>query len=393
MKGLTFALVLTFWLADSSLAGDFTCVVMDDKPPQNPWIKIVGDLNGDGKPDIIIGGAKGPMVWYRNPDWKKFPIVDGGYDSVGGAVADIDGDGDLDIALGGVVWIENPGPKGRPASDPWKMHWVEKRRGHDLEAADLDRDGKLDLVMRDQSSFGSKSGHVILIYQQVTPDKWEKREVPCPDGEGIQVADLNGDGKPDIVIGGRWFENSGDILDGAWIGHVFTTQWNYPHTKVAVGDLNGDGRPDIILAPAELKGGTHRIAWYEAPADAKSGDWKQHIIEEPVETVVHALAVADFNGDGKLDLVAAWMHQGKSPQEVIVYWNGGGGGEWKRRVISTTGSHNVVAADLDGDGRPDILGANHGGSFQPVEIWFNRTPVSKPGSPQATFTQPHNEND
>ena len=91
-----------------------------------------------------------------------------------------------------------------------------------------------------------------------------------------------------------------------------------------------------------------------------------------METVIHALAVADFDGDGRLDLVAAHMHQGTSPQEVVVYLNGGGGLNWRRQVIATTGSHDIVAADLDGDGRPDILGANHGGPFQPVELWLNR---------------------
>lgn len=353
----------------------FKHVVIDKTPPQNPWIKIVGDLNGDGKPDIIVGGAKGPLVWYRNPDWRKFLIAPGGYDTVGGAVVDIDGDGDLDIALGGVVWFENPGPKGDPAKDPWLIHEVDKRRGHDLLAADLDGDGKVDLIMRDQSSFGSKAGHSIFLYKQITPTNWAMRELRCGEGEGICVADLNGDGKPDIVIGGSWFENSGDSLKGSWTEHIFTTEWNYPHTKVAIGDLNGDGRLDIILAPAELQGGTHRIAWYEAPADPKAGNWKQHIIEEPVETVIHALAVADFNRDGKLDLVAAHMHQGKSPQEVVVYLNAGGGLTWRRQVIATTGSHDVVAADIDGDGRPDILGANHGGPFQPVELWLNRPAV------------------
>jgi hypothetical protein len=340
----------------------FQHVLVDENPPQNPWIKIVGDLNADGKADVVIGGSKGPLVWYRNPDWKKSVIADGGYNTVAGAAVDIDNDGDLDIALGGVVWFENPGSKSDPSKGPWRAHEVEKRRGHDLLAADLNGDGKVDLVMRDQSSFGSKTGHSVFLYKQVNPDKWTPRELRCREGEGVAIADLNGDGRPDIVIGGSWFENNGDLLEGPWTEHGFSTEWNYPHTKVAIGDLNGDGRPDIILAPAELKGGTHRIAWYEAPADATAGNWTQHIVEEPVETVIHALAVADFDGDGQLDLAAAHMHQGKPPQEVVVYLNTGGGLQWKRQVIATTGSHDIVAADLDGDGRPDLLGANHGGS-------------------------------
>lgn len=359
----------------------FQRVVVDEKPPQNPWIKLAGDLDGDGKADIVIGGAKGPLVWYRNPDWSKFSIADGGYSTVGGTLADMDGDGDLDIALGGIVWFENPRPRGSPARTPWPAHLVEKRRGHDIEAADLDDDGRLDLVMRDQSAFGPQGGHTLFLFRQLTPTDWARRELECPAGEGLKVADLNADGKPDLVVGGRWYENPGDILQGLWREHVFTTQWNYPHTKIAVGDLNGDGRPDIILAPAERKGGTHRIAWYEAPADAKAGNWKQHVIEEPVETVIHALAVADFDGDGRLDVAAAHMHQGKSPQEVVVYPHGGDGREWKRHVIATTGSHDIQAADFDGDGRPDLLGANHGGLFQPVELWLNRMPRSAARGP------------
>jgi len=344
---------------------------VDAKPPSSPWIKIVADLDGNGKPDIIIGGARGPLVWYRNPDWTKLPIAAGGYSTVGGAAADIDRDGDLDIALGGVVWFENPRPKGDPAQGTWAAHQVEKRPGHDLLASDLDGDGQADLVMRDQSAFGSQGGRSIFVYRQNNPAAWTMREVRCPDGEGVHVADVNGDGRPDIVTGGFWFENDGDILKGAWAERAFTTEWNYAHTKVASGDLNGDGRPDIILSPAELKGGTHRIAWYAAPPAGRAGPWRQRIVEEPVETVIHALAVADFNRDGQMDIVSARMHQGKPPQELVVHLNTGRGRGWSRQVVSTRGSHDVVAADIDGNGRPDILGANHAGPYQPVELWLN----------------------
>ncbi|MDA1275357.1 MAG: VCBS repeat-containing protein [Verrucomicrobia bacterium] len=112
----------------------FKHVVIDKSPPENPWIKAAADLDGDGKTDIIIGGAKGPLVWYRNPDWAKFIVAESGYNSVGAAVADIDGDRDLDIALGGVVWYENPGSGVALGKAHWKPHLIEMRRGHDIKA-------------------------------------------------------------------------------------------------------------------------------------------------------------------------------------------------------------------------------------------------------------------
>ena len=86
----------------------FERIVIDPAPPKNPWIKIVGDINNDGKPDIIAGGQNGPLVWYDNPAWNKTVISEGGYSSVEGAVGDIDNDGDLDVIVGGTFWYENP---------------------------------------------------------------------------------------------------------------------------------------------------------------------------------------------------------------------------------------------------------------------------------------------
>ena len=73
-------------------------------------------------------------MWYRNPDWAKFIVAESGYNSVGAAVADIDGDRDLDIALGGVVWYENPGSGVALGKAYWKPHLIEMRRGHDIKA-------------------------------------------------------------------------------------------------------------------------------------------------------------------------------------------------------------------------------------------------------------------
>ena len=349
----------------------FDLEVIDAHPPEQPWFKLAADLDGNGRLDLIVGGAKGPLVWYASPNWEKCTIADGGWDGVRGATGDIDRDGHVDIVMGGVVWFRNPGRIGTH----WALHRIDNQRTHDVLIADLDGDGRPDLVARDQSAFGN-AGNAIYLYRQEQSQEWTRRVIPCPHGEGIQVADLTGNGRSDIVIGGRWYENPGDPIKDEWQEHVYATRWTHPHAKVEVADVNGDDRLDILLTPAELAEQEYKIAWYEAPADPRSS-WIEHVIVEPIEAVIHALAADDFDQDGRIDVAYAEMHQGADPDEVVVLLNRDRGSGWHKQILSTRGSHDILAADLDGDGAMDLLGANHGGPYQALE-WFRNTVHNAP---------------
>ena len=93
------------------------------------------------------------------------------------------------------------------------------------------------------------------------------------------------------------------------------------------------------------------------------------VIVPDIECVIHSLGVGDFDRDGDSDVVIAEMHQGKDPDEVVLYLNEGRGAAWRKQVLSSEGSHDIAVGDIGGDGDLDIVGANHGGASHPLELW------------------------
>jgi hypothetical protein len=337
----------------------FTRLVVDANNPAEPHCKEVGDINGDGLPDIIIAsGQNDGVYWYEAPGWTKYVIRSSGYYDDDLHAIDIDGDGDLDIVVPlGVSWYENPRPSGDPRTRNWTEHLIGavtngRDDAHDLELGDMDQDGRWDVVIRPDDGGNN-------IFFQNTPNSWALVAISTVSGHGTAVGDVDGDGDLDIAGNGYWLENPGGAAarTAGWVQH--TVDANAPRFCGAlVADINQDGRPDITISAGEGPDGP--LAWYEA-ADPR-GTWTRHIID-PLVDGMHTFKAGDMDGDGDLDIITAEMHQG-STRRVGVYFNLGEGLNWSQEVLATTGSHNIRVADMDKDGDLDIVGAN----------WSNTSP-------------------
>lgn len=227
---------------------------------------------------------------------------------------------------------------------------------------------------------------VVSLAAEETPLAWKKTVI---DGkfrsEGVAVADVNKDGKPDVLIGDSWYEapgwtkhdirKPGDFGDGLHSYSQCMTCWS--------DDVNGDGWPDQIVIGFP---GTAAY-WYENP-QGKAGYWPQHEIWPSAcnETPLYA----DLFGDGHRVLVMGWQPKGKENEGQMAYFTPGDdpAKHWEMHPVSepsspgkpTPGtfrfSHGLGVGDLNGDGRDDVIC---------TEGWWEQPPSGRASSVPWSF--------
>ena len=395
--------LLAMLFAQAAREPIFTPVKIDgpahDPAKQTYWFgpfsecASVLDVDGDGDLDIAAG-----RNWYEAPDWIKHENFRDGAETNGPETddnsefaMDVNRDGRMDIVssgwmrMKGAFWYENPGQPGVKWK-AYRIHSAESMEG--VIHGDIDGDGDEDVLVN-HWSLQPRQGMTWI--EHIGREPWFVEHLIGAEGErhGNGLADVNGDGRIDIITPDGWYEGPPRPASDKWSFHP---DWKFKgaasHPMVGY-DVSGDGKTDIIIGSAHAYG----LFWYEQKTVGGKRTFVEHALEESFGGF-HTMAFGDLDGDGKRELVTGkrlFPHHGGDIGEfdpLFVFYYKLGGGAFDRRVLSFNHMQwhpgektftpppnaaigvgmKINVADMDRDGRQDVVLAGKSGLY----ILYNR---------------------
>ena len=294
------------------------------------------------------------------------------------AIADVDGDGIPDLLVATTADqrnVQNPGfanvilgNHSSPGTFHTGVHYpTTGNNPSSMAVADLIRSGSLDLVV---ASFAA--GSVSVFMHGASPGTYQTAVSVTSGGQPNQVliGDINGDGKPDLVLADASATGGAIVLfqDPANPGQ-FLAPTKLPinansAAAVAIGDLNGDGAPDIVAATFDANGNNGAVYIFYQNATTRGTFLSP--VTFPAGAQPQAARIADVNADGLPDIVVANFGPGVggtgSAGVSVLLQDAAHPGSFLPPVTYATQPRaiDVAVADVDGDGKPDLVVANLG---------------------------------
>lgn len=337
----------------------------------------LGDVDRDGDLDIVLAkGRHWPLnnIVLRNDGRGHFvgdPVADAPDRTYTAALADLDGDNDLDLVVSNdrpdrkLVYLNDGKGYFKVASTFGDADWSTRY----VTVADLNGDGRPDLIAANRGSDPAKPRPSYVCLNDGKGGFPACSGLPTQSATIIVASDFDGDGSVDLFVphrdGGQsllfWNDGRGTFsAPPAGVGPASSTI-----RAAAAADIDGDGTKDIVVGDAK----TGLFIYLNKGARM----FAEPVMQGTAASAPYSIGIADLNKDGTLDIVV-----GNDNAPGVVYFNEGAGKSLKFSPVSWNDGKGAVyglaIGDLDGDGWPDIAAAR---SDAPNGVWFSTAVSSK----------------